>query len=160
MYTIIRKGPSWHIQTKNVSLCIILCFLEHWDRTLQKISSWVVFKIFFSIDVAYYTTEILTPCHGIYPSMYTSIFNRASVMKILHSKRMPLFLCISWSKGYLASHWSHHYVTLFWYLLISSHILEPWSHYLFNIVMSMDMPASSIYMSHILCISPIYGNQH
>ena len=29
---------------------------------------------------------------------------------------------------------------------------------LFDIVMSMGIPASSIYMSHIICISPVDGN--
>ena len=42
--------------------------------------------------------------------------------------------------------------------MISSCILEHRSHYSFDIVMSMGMPSSSIYMSHIICISPIDGN--
>ena len=32
------------------------------------------------------------------------------------------------------------------------------SHYSFDIVTSMGIPSSSIYMSHIICISPIDGN--
>ena len=42
--------------------------------------------------------------------------------------------------------------------MIGSCILEHRSNYSFDIIMSMGMPASSIYMSHI-CISPIDGNQ-
>ena len=42
--------------------------------------------------------------------------------------------------------------------VIGSCILEHRSNYSFDIVMSMGIPASSIYMSHIICISPIYGN--
>ena len=42
--------------------------------------------------------------------------------------------------------------------MISSCIIEHRSHYFFDIVTSMRMPASSIYMSHIICISPIDGN--
>ena len=37
--------------------------------------------------------------------------------------------------------------------MISSCILEHRSNYSFDIIMSMGMPASSIYMSHIICIS-------
>ena len=44
--------------------------------------------------------------------------------------------------------------------IISSCILEHISNYYFVIVMSMGMPASSIYMSHIICISPIDGNHN
>ena len=43
--------------------------------------------------------------------------------------------------------------------MIGSCILEHRSNYSFDIVTSMGMPASSIYMSHIHCISPIDGNQ-
>ena len=42
--------------------------------------------------------------------------------------------------------------------MISSCIIKHISHYSFNIVMSMGMPTSSIYMSHIICILPINGN--
>ena len=42
--------------------------------------------------------------------------------------------------------------------MISSCILEHRSHYSFDIVMSMGIPTSSIYMSHIIFISPIHGN--
>src|SRR5713226_5262200 len=42
--------------------------------------------------------------------------------------------------------------------MINSCILEHISNYSFDIVMSMGMPTSSIYMSHIICISPIDGN--
>ena len=42
--------------------------------------------------------------------------------------------------------------------MISSCILEHRSNYSFDIVPSMGMPALSIYMSHIICISPIDGN--
>ena len=42
--------------------------------------------------------------------------------------------------------------------MIGSCILEHRSHYSFNIIISMGMPASSIYLSHIICISPIDGN--
>ena len=42
--------------------------------------------------------------------------------------------------------------------MIDSCILEHRSNYYFDIVMSMGMPASSIYMSHINFISPIDGN--
>ena len=42
--------------------------------------------------------------------------------------------------------------------MIDSYIIEHRSHYSFDIVTSMGMPASSIYMSHIICISPIDGN--
>ena len=42
--------------------------------------------------------------------------------------------------------------------MIDSCILEHRSNYSFDIVTSMGMPASSIYMSHIICISPIDGN--
>ena len=43
--------------------------------------------------------------------------------------------------------------------MIGSCILEHRSNDYFDIVMSMGMPASSIYMSHIYYISPIDGNQ-
>ena len=43
--------------------------------------------------------------------------------------------------------------------MIGSCILEHRSNDSFDIVMSMGMPASSIYMSCIYCISPIDGNQ-
>ena len=43
--------------------------------------------------------------------------------------------------------------------MMSSCILEHRSNDSFDIVVSMGMPASSIYMSHIYCISPIDGNQ-
>ena len=44
------------------------------------------------------------------------------------------------------------------FYMIDSCILEHRSNYSFDIVTSMGMPASSIYMSHIYCISPIDGN--
>ena len=43
--------------------------------------------------------------------------------------------------------------------MIGSCILEHRSNDSFDIVTSMGMPTSSIYMSHIYCISPIDGNQ-
>ena len=43
--------------------------------------------------------------------------------------------------------------------MINSCILEHRSNDSFDIVMSMEMPGSSIYMSHIYCISPIHGYQ-
>ena len=43
--------------------------------------------------------------------------------------------------------------------MIDSCIFEHRSNYSFNIVKSMGMPTSSIYMSHIYCILPIDGNQ-
>ena len=43
------------------------------------------------------------------------------------------------------------------YMIVSC-ILEHRSHYSFDIVMSMGMPTSFIYMSHIIFISPIDGN--
>src|SRR5882757_3230918 len=43
--------------------------------------------------------------------------------------------------------------------MIGSCVLEHRSNDSFDIVTSMEMPASSIYMSHIYCISPIDGNQ-
>ena len=42
--------------------------------------------------------------------------------------------------------------------MIGSCIIEHRSNYSFYIFMSMGMPTSSIYMSHIICISPIDGN--
>ena len=42
--------------------------------------------------------------------------------------------------------------------MTGSCIIEHRSHYSFDIVTSMGMPASSIYMSHIICISLIDGN--
>ena len=42
--------------------------------------------------------------------------------------------------------------------IIGSCIVEHRSHYSFDIIMSMGMPTSSIYMSHIICISPIDGS--
>jgi len=42
--------------------------------------------------------------------------------------------------------------------MFGSCILEHRSNYSFDIVTIMGMPASSIYMSHIICISPIDGN--
>ena len=42
--------------------------------------------------------------------------------------------------------------------MIGSCIIELRSHYSFDIVMSMGILTSSIYMSHIICSSPIYGN--
>ena len=42
--------------------------------------------------------------------------------------------------------------------MICSCILEHKSNYSFYIFTSMGMPASSIYMSHMICISPINGN--
>ena len=42
--------------------------------------------------------------------------------------------------------------------MIDSRILEHISNYSFDIVTSMGMPTSSIYMSHIIFMSPIDGN--
>ena len=42
--------------------------------------------------------------------------------------------------------------------MIGSCIIKHRSHYSFDIVMSMGMPTSSIYMSDMICISPIDGN--
>ena len=42
--------------------------------------------------------------------------------------------------------------------MIDSYIIEHRSHYSFDIVTSMGMPVSSIYMPHIICMSPIDGN--
>ena len=42
--------------------------------------------------------------------------------------------------------------------MIDSCIIEHRSYYYFDIVMSMGMLASCIYMSHIICISSIDGN--
>ena len=42
--------------------------------------------------------------------------------------------------------------------MIGSCIIEHRSHYSFDIVTSMGIHASSIYMSHNICISPIDGN--
>ena len=42
--------------------------------------------------------------------------------------------------------------------MISSCIIEHRSHYSFDIVTSMEMPTSTIYMSHIIFITPIDGN--
>ena len=42
--------------------------------------------------------------------------------------------------------------------MIGSWIIELRSHYSFDIIMSMGMPALSRYMPHIICISPIDGN--
>ena len=42
--------------------------------------------------------------------------------------------------------------------MIGSCILEHILNYSFDIVMSMGIPALSIHMSHIYCISPIDGN--
>ena len=42
--------------------------------------------------------------------------------------------------------------------MIGSCIIEHRSHYSFDIVMSMGIPTLSIYMSHIICTSPIDGN--
>ena len=33
---MIRKGPLWHIQYRNVSLCIHLCFVRNCDRNYEK----------------------------------------------------------------------------------------------------------------------------
>ena len=42
--------------------------------------------------------------------------------------------------------------------MIDSYIIEHKSHYSFDIIMSMGIPTSSIYMSHIIYISPIDEN--
>ena len=42
--------------------------------------------------------------------------------------------------------------------MIYSCILELRSHYYFDIVTSMGIPTSSLYISHIIYISPIDGN--
>ena len=47
------------------------------------------------LDATYCTTETLTLSHWFPPIMYPSISNRASIVMILHSMRIPLFLCIS-----------------------------------------------------------------
>ena len=91
--------------------------------------------------------------------VYISRSNIASVVMILHSMRMPLFLCInsSYHHLYSTSHWGHHYVSPVVYVLINSHYLSLDPHYLFfDIVTSMGMPASSIYMSEIICTSSIF----
>ena len=44
------------------------------------------------------------------------------------------------------------------FFMINSCIIEHRSHYYFDNVTSMAMPTLSIYMSHIIYISPIYGN--
>ena len=95
--------------------------------------------------------------------MYTYISSRASVVMILHSMRMSLFLCISSSYHYMysTSHLGHHYVSPVVYVLINSHYLSLDPHYLFfDIVTSMGMPASSIYMSEIICTSSIFQNKY
>ena len=70
--------------------------------------------------------------------------------------RMPRVQCTI-SVLYSASHWGNHYcnISCIWSTLV---FLEHRSNYSFDIVTSMGMPASSIYMSQIICISPIYVN--
>ena len=70
--------------------------------------------------------------------------------------RMPWVQCTR-SVLYSASHLSQPLLYHQLYM-IGSCILEHRSNYSFDIIMSMGMLASSIYMSHIICISPIYGN--
>ena len=71
--------------------------------------------------------------------------------------RMPWVQCSSSSDQYCIQ--PHIETTTMYHQLymIGSCILEHRSHYSFDIVTSMDIPASSIYMSHIICISPING---
>ena len=70
--------------------------------------------------------------------------------------RMPSVQCtrlVVYSASHLRQPLLYHQL-----YMIGSCILEHRSNYSFDIVMSMGMPASSIYMSHIICISPIDGN--
>ena len=72
--------------------------------------------------------------------------------------RIPWVQCSSSSVQYCIQPLSE--VTTMYHQLymIGSGILEHRSNYSFDIVTSMGMPSSSIYMSHIICISPIDGN--
>ena len=71
---------------------------------------------------------------------------------------MPWVQCTSSSDQYCIQ--PHIEATTMYHQLymIGSCILEHRSNYSFDIVTSMGVPASSIYMSHIVCISPIDGN--
>ena len=102
------------------------------------------------------TTETLTLNQQVHTAIYHSRSNRQSVMKIQYSMRMPwvqytrsvLYFSLIWRKPLL-----HHQL-----YMIGSCILEHRSNYYFDIVTSVGIPASSIYMSHIICIFPIDGN--
>ena len=105
------------------------------------------------------TTKTLTLHQWVHIAMYHSRFSRWSVMKIYHSMRMPWVKCSISSDQYciqphIEATTMHHQL-----YMINSCILEHRSNYSFDIVMSMGIPTSSIYMSHIICISPIVGNQ-
>ena len=105
------------------------------------------------------TIETLTLHQGIHIAMYHSRSSRPSVMKISHSMGIPWVQCSSSPYQYCIQ--PHIEVATMYHQLymMSSCILDHISNYSFDIVTSMGMPASSIYMSHIICISPIDGNQ-
>ena len=71
---------------------------------------------------------------------------------------MPWFQCNSSSYQYCIQPHIEAIIMYHQLYMIDSCILEHISNYSFDIVTRMGMPASSIYMSHIIFISPIDGN--
>ena len=76
---------------------------------IPSVSCFHVYTIF---DVVYCTSDILTLSHWVCLVVYTSRFSRASFVVILHSMRIPLLLCTSYSFQFMysTSHWGHHYI--------------------------------------------------
>ena len=72
--------------------------------------------------------------------------------------RMPWVQCSSSSYQYCIQPLSEETTMYHQLYIIDCCIIKHRSHYSFDIVTSMGIPASSIYMSHIICITPIDGN--
>ena len=72
--------------------------------------------------------------------------------------RIPWVQCSSSSNQYCIQPLSEATTMYNQLYMIGSCILEHRSNYSFDIVTSMGMRSLSIYMSHIICISPIDGN--
>ena len=104
------------------------------------------------------TTETLTLRQWVPTTMYYSRSRKSLVMKIYHSMRIPWVQCSISSYQYCIQPLIEANTLYHQFYMIISCIIEHRSHYYFDIVTSMGMPASSIYMSHIICISPIDGN--
>ena len=102
-------------------------------------------------DAAYCTIDILTLSHWVHIYVHLHIqqntncddnaFHENSIVPMYHFFRSAL---------YSDSHWGHHYVSSFLYVLISSHFLslDP-IIYSFDIFMSMGMPTSYACLIHI-----------
>ena len=124
-----------------------------WRRCLESPS---VLRYTFMIDVTYlYHRESdsqSTSPHSYVPFQIQHIINHEDIT--FHENSMGLMYQIN-IVFILTSRQPSLYHQLY---MISSFILEHRSNYSFDIVTSMGIPSFPIYMSHIICISPIDGN--